>query len=114
MSRAAKPIRRVRTLSSVVSGKSKSTECHVHQFQVACLELERSRRLKERAAASERLASIERRLQDIEVEVNNHLKAMAEARAGQAPSPGVPLPEQGAPARDDAAAERRTRRTLRY
>lgn len=71
-------------------------ERHAHQFQIACLELERTRRLKELSIASQRVADIHIRLEEIEQEMLAHVAAMA------------PLPPHTPPAKvtENAAVDR--------
>ncbi len=73
---------------------------HVHHFQLASIELERSRRERERAGALERVAHIEERLAELEEMVRQHQRALGIGNSGQStPSRGAPLDR---------------RRTLRY
>lgn len=78
---------------------------HVHHFQLASIELERSRRERERAGAIERVAQLEERLAELEELVRQHQRALGIGNddkddGGQsAPTRGTPLEK---------------RRTLRY
>jgi predicted alpha/beta-hydrolase family hydrolase len=56
----------------------RTTARHVYQFQVAVLELERTRRRQEQRAMKERLEQIEQRLREITAEIAARQRALAE------------------------------------
>ena len=89
-----------------------TTNRHVVQFRLGCLELERSRRLLERAAFVRRLAAIDQRLSEIEVEM-----AAADVCLGKLPI-GAPVAPKGRPSGIEIEAgaqhESRLRRVVRY
>jgi hypothetical protein len=66
MSVRARGAQDVKTHSSVFGSGSHSNERHVHQFQLAALELECTRRNREKQAALRRLAELDARLAEIE------------------------------------------------
>lgn len=114
-----KPNRRrpERRTAANVMGRAKATERHVHQFQIACLELERTRRMKELGIASKRVSEINDRLGEIEREMLAHAAAMTPLPNRVAPNvhANVHKPD-GATHRQHAGSEtpRTERRTLRY
>jgi hypothetical protein len=75
MKSAARRRPEIKTASKIME-RSKVMERHVHQFQIACLELERTRRMKELNIASQRVADIHERLDAIEKEMLAHAAAM--------------------------------------
>jgi hypothetical protein len=85
---------------------------HVVQFRLGCLELERSRRLFERAAFVRRLGAIDQRLSEIEVEM-----AAADVFLGKLPF-GAPVAPKGRPSGIEIEAggrhDSRKRRVVRY
>lgn len=104
-------------------GRSKVMERHVHQFQIACLELERTRRMKELSVASQRVTDINSRLEEIEREIlahttamlplpEHHLRVVAGGNAPAEPQPKAPRNRQTV-AQEPVATEGK-RRTLRY
>lgn len=90
----------LKRLAAVRGGAVHGGERHVHQFQLALLELEKTRRMHERQAAAARLRELDDRIAEIDALIGRHLEA-----AGAAPVSA-------------ASGERRTgatkRRTLRY
>jgi hypothetical protein len=53
------------------------------QMQITCLEIEKARRTSERRSASRRMAEIDARLQEIEVEKETILQALADRKQGK-------------------------------
>ncbi|MBI5481156.1 MAG: hypothetical protein HY906_20025 [Deltaproteobacteria bacterium] len=103
------PIRRVqevKTLSSVLGCGVHSHERHVRQFQLGALELERTRRGREKQAALRRIKDIEARLVEVDALIRKHHEELGVTSAG-APAGGQ------APARAGEATGA-TRRVLRY
>lgn len=108
---------RLKTLSQLAPGRARKIDRHIHQFQIACLELERTRRNNELSAASSRVDGLRQRLAEIEAEIEQRQREMAPLPASRPapatsqapqPAPGGPRPPPGAePGRD-------ARRTLRY
>src|SRR5436305_11150055 len=90
----------VRTHAAIMGSGTHSSERHVHQFQLAALELERTRRNKEKEAALRRVRDIDSMLAEIEVIMGRHQAAL-----------GVHGTEPDAPALEPEAAKRRV---LRY
>lgn len=85
---------------------SRSAERHVRVFQMGCLELERSRRTRERQAVVKRMADIDGRLREIDKMIREYQEALAiPAGAGA---------EQAGAGRRSAAGGARGRRTFRY
>jgi len=123
MSRIARRTPKIKTISQLVGGRAKKTERHVHQFQIACLELERTRRMKELGIAMDRVTSLNTRLAAIESEMEQHRQQMpplpgemptiaatpqALPNVAKAPVPRAEGPRGGSPA---VVGQRRT---LRY
>ncbi|HYU32475.1 MAG TPA: hypothetical protein VEW48_09950 [Thermoanaerobaculia bacterium] len=69
-------VREIRTHSSILKSGTHSNERHVHQFQLASLELERTRRGREKQAALRRVATIDARLAEIEELIRKHQEAL--------------------------------------
>jgi uncharacterized membrane protein YccC len=80
-----KGIEQVRTLAMVRGSGVHSSERHAHQFKVASLELERSRRMKERQANLRRIEEIDARLREINDQLQTRYGAL-----------GLQTSEQGA------------------
>ena len=91
----------IKTLASIRGSGVHSNERHVHQFQIASLELERTRRTQERKSMLDRLKSLEERLEGIDMEIRKHQEALGQV---------VPPPEGSTPAvvtRAEGNAKRR-------
>lgn len=73
---AKKGCTQIRTLASIKKSGSHSGDRHVHHFQVASLELERSRRIRENEDALKRIRTNEERLQEIEALLQGHYLAL--------------------------------------
>jgi len=101
----------IRTLAATRNSGVHSNERHVHQFQIATLELERTRRAQEVKAAMARIASLEARLAEIDTLIAKHQKALGmitpEPPAASLP-PGEPPPGEPPP------TEEPQRRKFRY
>lgn len=98
--------RRLTTLASLTGRRVRQdVPKHVHHFQLASIELERSRRERERVAALERVAHIEERLAELEELLRQHQRALGIGKDDKDDG-GPPAPTRGTP------SERR--RTLRY
>lgn len=104
---------RLKTIAQLRGSGVHSNERHAHQFQIASLELERTRRMHERDTAQSRIKIIEARLDEIDAAIRKHHEALYGAgRGGPAAEPAVePLHEPAAGPRP-AAGEKR--RALRY
>ena len=61
----ARGVQGIKTLASILGTGAHSNERHVHQFQLASLELERTRRARERQSALRRIKDIDERLVEI-------------------------------------------------
>jgi hypothetical protein len=121
-----RPTRRspkIKTIGQIGTGRTRTTERHVHQFKIASLELERTRRSKDLANALARVAEISKRLGEIEAEMEQHRVAMPPLAAlPENRKVDVTLANTGTTARPDAArtnaaqagASSSKRRTLRY
>lgn len=106
MNRPFKP--RLRTLSQLAPGRARKIDRHIHQFQIACLELERTRRTNELATAMARVDGLNQRIVEIEAEIEQRQREMT-------PLPPAPSsPVQAPPPTRHVAASRDTRQTLRY
>ena len=101
-----KGVSQTRTMAAVRGCGVHSNERHVHHFQMASLELERSRRTRERQAAVERIKTIDARLLEIDALIRKRLAAL-----GMSGDDGRAA---GGPAPEASAAPSQRRRTLRY
>lgn len=72
----AKGASNIRTLASVRGSGVHSGERHVHQFQIASLELERTRRIQERDTTLRRLQSVEERIAGLDEQIRQHQEAL--------------------------------------
>lgn len=106
----AKGTQEIKTHSSILGSGAHSNERHVHQFQLASLELERTRRGREKKAALRRIADIDARLAEIDVLIRRHQEALGVTcgAGGDAPAAERAVPQNNA----DTASEKR--RVLRY
>jgi hypothetical protein len=100
-----KGVANMKTLASVRGSGVHSGERHVHQFQIASLELERSRRLRERQYAMSRVNDIDVRLREVEALMLKHQEALGIS----ALQPGCDKPQQ-----ETRVAVSGERRILRY
>lgn len=109
--------------ASKIMGRTKVTERHVHQFQIACLELERTRRLNELTQATQRVADINARLAEIEKEMGAHAAAMPKlpvvepaqnVQRASSPGPAAITPAHREASSKEAHRAEGKRRTLRY
>lgn len=100
-------VRERRTLSAVLGSGTHSNERHVHQFQLASLELECARRGREKQAALARIKAIDDRLAEVDRLIRKHQEALGLRRAGE---PDGVSPQ--APASAGSPTEQR--RVLRY
>lgn len=80
-----KTMRDIRTLSGKVD---RIANAHTAYMQIACLEMEKARKWRERATALQRVENLDGRLRDIETEKATLLGALAERWA--APAAGTP------------------------
>lgn len=72
----SKGVSNIRTLASVRGSGVHSSERHVHQFQIASLELERTRRIQERDTTRRRLQSVEERIAGLDEQIRQHQEAL--------------------------------------
>lgn len=93
----------IKTLASIRGSGVHSSERHVHQFQIASLELERTRRTQERQSTLNRLKSLEERLAGIDEEIRKHQAALGQ---------GTPSLEESRPAAEPKAEDSERRRQL--
>ena len=70
----------LRTLSGVLSASRGASERHLQHFKIGCLEMERSRRIKERNAFSRRLVEIDSRLRALEEDIRRRKWCLEEMR----------------------------------
>jgi hypothetical protein len=103
----SKGVREIKSHSSVLGSGVHSNERHVHQFQLASLELERSRRNREKKAALQRIANIDARLAEIDNLVRKHQEALGVTA-------GEPGDQERTAARSNTDAAPERRRVLRY
>jgi hypothetical protein len=72
------PLKGLKTLRTLAGRLDRASTPHQVHLQVACLEIEKARRGSERRSMSRRIAEIDARLQEIEVEKEALLKGMAD------------------------------------
>jgi len=107
MSIQPRRVREIRTHSSILKSGTHSDERHVHQFQLASLELELTRRSREKQAALRRIADIDARLAEIDVLIRKHQEAL-----GLTSQNGTGEERPRARENENPASEKR--RVLRY
>lgn len=76
MSARARGMQAIKTLSAVRGTGAHSNERHVHQFQLASLELEHTRLGREKEAAFQRIGDIDARLAEIDHLIDSHQEAL--------------------------------------
>ncbi|WP_224249734.1 hypothetical protein [Hyalangium gracile] len=104
----AKGATEIKTIAAIRGSGVHSGERHVHQFQIASLELERSRRMQERKAAMTRIANLDARLAEVEALIRKHQQVLGVTSLAAGDESG-----RGAPAEEKAQTNEK-RRTLRY
>ena len=103
----AKGVQGIRTLASILGTGAHSNERHVHQFQLASLELERTRQARVRVVALHRIRDIDARLVEIDDLIRKHHGALGLKGDDEA--------SQGHPAANNhGGAVPEKRRVLRY
>jgi hypothetical protein len=102
----ARSVQEIKTLSSVFCSGVHSNERHVHQFQLAALELERTRRTRERQAAIRRIKDLDARCAEVDALIRKHKEALGGVSANP--------PAEGEPSARASEAVSKTRRVLRY
>ena len=97
----------MRSLAGVSAAVSRPKERHVLQFKIGCLELERSRRQKEKDVALERIRGIDSRIAAIAAEILGHHEVLGYG--------GLPPASRDAGGFDDRGpGSSAPRRTIRY
>lgn len=96
----------IRTLAGAKRNGAQPKERHVAQFKIGCLELERSRRLKQKAVALDLVRGIDERVTGIEAEIRRLHEAL-----GYEGSP--PADREGSTAGGEPETAQ-PRRTIRY
>ncbi len=96
----ARGAQEIRTHAAVQGSCSHSNERHVIQFQLAALELERTRRNREKDAALRRVRDIDRMLLEIEEIMRRNHEIL-----------GLSVPERATPSAEEAPPRNRV---LRY
>ena len=81
-------VEKIKTLGMVRGSGAHSSERHVRQFQVASLELERSRRMKERQANLRRIQEIDSRLREINDLICKHHESLGLLASGEGAGSG--------------------------
>lgn len=102
--------REIKSHSSILGSGTHSNERHVHQFQLASLELERTRRTREKKAALQRIATIDLRLEEINELIRRHQDALGVTTGERTEPEKAAARNPGNPA--EAVPEKR--RVLRY
>ncbi|MBZ5560883.1 MAG: hypothetical protein LAP13_00525 [Acidobacteriia bacterium] len=74
------PLRGLKNLRTMAGRVDRLTVPYMAQMQITCLEIEKARRTSERRSASRRVAEIDSRLQEIEVEKQAILRALADRK----------------------------------
>ncbi|MBZ5690095.1 MAG: hypothetical protein LAP86_34345 [Acidobacteriia bacterium] len=74
------PLRGLRTIRTMAGKVDKTTVPHRAHLQVACLEIEKTRRVTERTSAQRRVAELDARLREIDSEQARLLQALAAFR----------------------------------
>ncbi len=77
------PIRGLKNLRTMAGRVDRLTVPYMAQMQITCLEIEKARRTSERRSANRRVAEIDARLQEIEVEKQAILRALADRKQGK-------------------------------
>ena len=121
MTRPARRSPKIKTIGQIGTGRTRTTERHVHQFKIASLELERTRRSKDLASALARVAEINKRLGEIEAEMERHRVAMPplpvlpqDTKMGTSNADNTARHEPARPNAAHGGASSGKRRTLRY
>jgi len=111
----AKGSTQIRTLAGIRASGTHSSERHVHQFQIATLELERTRRMQERQAAIHRVEKLELRLAEIDAQIRQRQEVLG-STAGAAGTDSRMSQPTGLPPATPAprSSENKKPRTLRY
>ena len=81
MAIASRGLKNIRTLTRRVDQRAQSYRSYM---QITCLEMEKARRNAERRGASQRIAEIDARIQEIETEKQTLLGALDGPRRGSA------------------------------
>ena len=102
-----KGLQEVKTLAGTGGPGVRPKERHVLQFKIGSLELELTRRLKEKATALERIREIDARISQIDLEIRKHHENL-----GYGGSPTAA--RDAASTQDGAPGSAQTRRTIRY
>ena len=88
------PMRGLRTIHTLAGKVDKITVPHRAHLQIACLEIEKARRATERTSTLRRVAELDKRLQEIEVEQAGILQALASVK-GKSGAEEARLPVRG-------------------
>lgn len=107
MSGRLRGLRDVRTLAGAGGIAARPRERHVLLFKIGCLELERSRRLKEKEAALDRIRGIDARICVIDAEIRGHHENLGYGDSLSAARNAVAV-------ENDSPGSGRPRRTIRY
>ena len=76
MSTKIRGVQSIKTIAAVRGAGSYSNERHVHQFQLASLELDRTRRTREKQTALRRVAELDEKLIEIDVLIKKRQEAL--------------------------------------
>jgi len=74
------PLRGLRTIRTLAGKVNQTAAPHRAHLQIACLEIEKTRRTTERTSARRRVAELDARLEEIEAEQARLLQALAERK----------------------------------
>jgi hypothetical protein len=75
------PLRGLRTIRTLAGKVNQTVVPHRAHLQIACLEIEKTRRATERTSVLRRAAELDARLEEIEAEQARLLQALAERKA---------------------------------
>jgi hypothetical protein len=89
------PLRGLRTIRTLAGRVDRLGVPHRAHLQIACLEIEKTRRASERRGASQRVAELDARLRAIEAEEAVLLQGLAERRRLGLPGAGMRPTPQG-------------------
>ena len=88
------PLRGLRTIRTMAGKVDRLRFPHRAHIQVACLEIEKARHATERRSASQRVAELDARLLEIEVQESKLLQGLAERKRGAFGDGVSPIPRR--------------------
>ena len=88
------PLRGLRTVRTLAGRVDRLHLPHRAHIQIACLEIEKARHASERRSASQRVAELDARLLQIEVQETKLLQSLAERKGGASKGTISPMPRK--------------------